>query len=182
MLAYYDIFKSLHIIFVVSWFAGLFYIVRLFIYHTEANQKPDAERKVLQEQFDVMQKRLWYIITTPAMILTVVFGALMLFTPERTDYLLGQPWMQLKLAFVGVLLVYHFICQMIMNRLKHDRSGWTSMHLRLWNEVATLLLVAIVFLVISKDAAVGMKGVLGFFGVAIALMIGIRIYKKLRKG
>jgi putative membrane protein len=81
-----------------------------------------------------------------------------------------------------VLLVYHFICQMIMNRLKSGRSGWTSMHLRLWNEVATLLLVAIVFLVISKDAAVGMKGVLGFFGVAVALMIGIRIYKKLRKG
>jgi protoporphyrinogen IX oxidase len=179
MIEYYSVFKSLHIIFVVSWFAGLFYIVRLFIYHTEANQKPETEKRILQVQFDVMQRRLWYIITTPAMILTVIFGTLMLIANPS---LLKLPWMHAKLAFVVVLLVYHFICQGIMNRLKNGASKWSSMHLRLWNEVATLLLVAIVFLVIMKDAISGMKGVIGFFCVAIALMLGIRLYKKMRKG
>jgi putative membrane protein len=179
MLEYYSVFKSLHIIFVVSWFAGLFYIVRLFVYHTEANQKPETEKRILQEQFDTMQRRLWYIITTPAMILTVVFGTLMLIAQPD---LLWLKWMQLKLVFVCILLVYHFICQGIMNRLKTGTSKWTSMHLRLWNEGATLILVAVVFLVIMRDAVKGLNGLLGFFGVAIALMIGIRIYKKLRKG
>lgn len=178
MAAYESLFKALHIIFMVSWFAGLFYIIRLFIYHTEANQKPEIEKRILQEQFNIMQWRLWYIITTPAMILTVVFGTLLLCVKP---FLLEQPWMHFKLAFVAVLLVYHFICQGILNRLKNGTSKWTSMHLRLWNEVATLLLVAIVFLVIMKDAVSGLKGVIGFFGVAIALMIGIRVYKKLRK-
>ncbi len=178
MAEYYTIFKSLHIIFVVSWFAGLFYIVRLFIYHTEANQKPETERKVLQEQFNMMQWRLWYIITTPAMILTVVFGTLMLCVQPG---LLQLPWMHIKLTFVGILLVYHFICQGMLNKLKNGSSRWTSMHLRLWNELATLILVAIVFLVTMRSSLSWVGGVIGFFGVGIALMIGIRLYKKLRK-
>jgi putative membrane protein len=178
MLEYYSVFKSLHIIFVVSWFAGLFYIVRLFIYHTEANQKPETEKRILQEQFNVMQSRLWYIITTPAMVLTVVFGTLMLIAQPDLLYL---KWMQVKLVFVAILLVYHFICQGILNRLKNGTSRWTSGHLRLWNEGATLILVAVVFLVIMRDAVKGMNGVIGFFCVAIALMIGIKVYKKLRK-
>lgn len=178
MAEYYTIFKALHIIFVVSWFAGLFYIIRLFIYHTEANQKPETERKILQEQFNVMQWRLWYIITTPAMILTVVFGTLMLCTQPG---LLQLPWMHIKLTFVGILLVYHFICQGILNKLKNGTSRWTSMHLRLWNELATLILVAIVFLVTMRSSLSWLGGVIGFFGVGIGLMIGIRVYKKLRK-
>lgn len=178
MIAYYDTFKALHIIFVVSWFAGLFYIVRLFIYHTEAKQRPEAERSVLQEQFNVMQRRLWYIITTPAMILTIIFGTLMLLANKT---LLSLPWMHIKLTFVAVLLVYHFICQGIMNRLKNGASRWTSGHLRIWNEVATLLLVAIVFLVIKRDTLSWAAGIVGFFGVGIALMMGIKLYKRLRK-
>lgn len=178
MVAYYDVFKALHIIFVVSWFAGLFYIVRLFIYHTEANQKAEIEKEILQRAFNLMQWRLWYIITTPAMILTVVFGTLMLIANPG---LLNLPWMQLKLAFVGILLVYHFISQGIMNRLKNGGSKWTSGHLRIWNEVATLLLVAIVFLVIKKDTLSWTGGIIGFFGVGIGLMMGIKLYKRLRK-
>lgn len=178
MIAYYDIFKALHIIFVVSWFSGLFYMIRLFIYHTEANQRPEIEKKVLQEQFNVMQWRLWYIITTPAMVLTVVFGTLMLIANPS---LLQLPWMHIKLTFVVILLVYHFISQGIMNRLKGGNSRWTSTHLRIWNEVATLLLVAIVFMVILRDTLSMVGGILGFFGTGIALMLGIRLYKKLRK-
>ena len=174
----YAVWKALHIIFVVSWFAGLFYMVRLFVYHTESNTKPDAEKRVLQEQFNIMQNRLWYVITTPAMILTVVFGTLMLIANSG---LLKMPWMHIKLSFVVILLVYHFICQGIMNRLKNGSSKWTSGHVRLWNEVATLLLVAIVFLVIMKSSLGWIGGVIGFFGVGIALMLGIKLYKKLRK-
>jgi protoporphyrinogen IX oxidase len=178
LLENYSIWKALHIIFVVSWFSGLFYMVRLFIYHTEANTKPADEKRILQAQFNIMQNRLWVIITTPAMILTVVFGALMLIANPG---LLKMPWMHIKLTFVAILLVYHFICQGIMNRLKNGTSKWTSGHLRLWNEVATLLLVAIVFLVIMQSSLGWLGGVIGFFGVGIALMMGIKLYKKLRK-
>lgn len=174
----YAVWKALHIIFVVSWFAGLFYMVRLFIYHTEANMRPEDEKRILQEQFDVMQNRLWYIITTPAMILTVVFGTIMLISNPA---LLKMSWMHIKLTFVAILLVYHFICQGIMNRLKERSSKWKSGHLRIWNEVATLLLVSIVFLVVMQSNLGWLGGVLGFFGVGIALMLGIKLYKKLRK-
>lgn len=169
--------KALHIIFVVSWFAGLFYIVRLFIYHTEAQARPDKEREILSSQFEVMEKRLWWIITTPAMILTLLFGIWMLV--EVPPYL-KQGWMHIKLSFVGVLLIYHFVCQKIMLDLKAGKFNWRSGTLRIWNEVATLALVAIVFLVVYKNSMDWVKGTIGFFGVAIGLMILIKLYKRIR--
>lgn len=172
--------KALHIIFVVSWFAGLFYIVRLFIYHTEAQEKPEPDRQILSEQFIIMEKKLWWIITTPAMILTVIFGTLMLIDPEH-GYLIHQPWMHIKLTFVALLLVYHFVCQKIIKDLRNGIFKWKSNGLRLWNEVATLALVAIVFLVEMQNSMTWLKGTLGFFGTAIALMIGIKIYKRSRQ-
>ncbi len=178
LLPNYDVFKSLHIIFVVSWFAGLFYIVRLFIYHVEGNQKQELERTILHRQFSIMEWRLWNIITTPAMVLTVVFGILMLLANRS---LLELPWMHLKLGFVGVLLVYHFMCQNMMNKLKAGTFSWKSNQLRLWNEGATLLLVAIVFLVELRSSLGWLGGVCGFFGVGIGLMLGIRLYKRLLK-
>lgn len=174
----YSIWKSLHIVFVVSWFAGLFYMVRLFIYHTEANDRPEQERLVLQNQFNVMMQRLWNIITTPAMVLTVVFGTLMLIANPA---LLKMPWMHIKLSFVAILLIYHFISQRIQAQLKNGQSNWKSNQLRVWNEVATLLLVAIVFLVVMKSNLGWLGGVIGFFSVGIGLMMGIKLYKKLRK-
>lgn len=178
LLQHYDVWKALHIIFVVSWFAGLFYMVRLFIYHTEANTKPELEKEILQSQFNIMQWRLWYIITTPAMALTVVFGTLMF---VANPDLLYYPWMHVKLTFVVILLVYHFISQGLMNKLKNGTSRWTSGHLRLWNEVATLILVAIVFLVELRSTLGWIGGIFGFFGVGFGLMLGIKLYKKLRK-
>lgn len=171
-------FKALHIIFMVSWFAGLFYIVRLFIYHTEAKDKPSQERKVLFNQFLIMEKKLWWIITTPAMILTLIFGVWMLID---SPFYLKQGWMHLKLSFIVLLLVYHFICQSILFQLKKKQFKWTSTGLRVWNEVATLVLVIVVFLVVLKDNLSGVKATLIFFGVAIALMLGIKFYKKIRK-
>lgn len=175
----FDVVKALHIIFVVSWFAGLFYIVRLFIYHTESNDRPENERKILGEQFKIMQSKLWWIITTPAMILTVVFGTWMICL--NPDYYLHASWMHIKLSFVVLLLIYHFVCQRILFQLKNDQFRWKSTALRIWNEVATLALVAIVFLVVMKDSLNWIKGTIGFFAVAIMLMIGIKMYKRLRK-
>jgi putative membrane protein len=162
----------------VSWFAGLFYIVRLYIYHTEAQKKPEMERSILFTQFIEMEKKLWWIITTPAMILTVVFGTWMLIANPG---LLKMPWMHIKLAFVVLLLVYHFVCQKILFDVKKGIFNWKSNGLRIWNEVATLALVAIVFLVEMQGSLNWIKGTVGFFAVAIGLMIGIKIYKKLRK-
>ena len=174
----YQTIKSLHIIFMVSWFAGLFYIVRLYIYHTEAQKKPEMERAILSTQFIEMEKKLWWIITTPAMILTVIFGTWMLI--EKPGFL-KMPWMHIKLAFVVLLLVYHFVCQKILFDLKKGIFNWKSNGLRIWNEVATLALVAIVFLVEMQGSLNWIKGTVGFFAVAIGLMIGIKIYKKTKK-
>jgi putative membrane protein len=171
--------KALHIIFVVSWFAGLFYIVRLFIYHTEAQQREANARQILSDQFEVMEKKLWWIITTPAMILTLIFGIWMVLL--NPTYYLSATWMHLKFGFVGVLLIYHFVCQKIMFDLKKGIFNWKSNGLRIWNEVATLALVAIVFLVVMKDGLNWIKGTIGFFAVAIGLMIGIKIYKRIKK-
>lgn len=164
----------------VSWFAGLFYIVRLFIYHVEAQEKPQLEKEILSKQFIEMELRLWWIITTPAMVLTTVFGTCMLLYPGH-GYLIYQPWMHVKLGFVALLFVYHFVCQKIMLDLKKGQFNWKSQGLRLWNEVATLALVAIVFIVITKGAMVWWKGTIGFFATAVLLMILIKIYKRLRK-
>ncbi|MEN9743980.1 MAG: hypothetical protein RLZZ65_1785 [Bacteroidota bacterium] len=175
----YDYLKALHLIFLVSWFAGLFYMVRLFIYFREAQDKEATHREILQPQLLIMMQRLWWIITTPAMVLTVVFGLWMLFL--NADYLLSAPWMHLKLGFVFLLLIYHFYCQKLMRKAEKSALNWSSGQLRIWNEVATLFLVSIVFLVVLKSQLNWITGTLGFFAVGILLMLGIKLYKKLRK-
>ena len=172
------IIKSLHIIFMVSWFAGLFYMVRLFIYHVEANGKEDLEKSILTKQFLIMERRLWWIIATPAMVLTVIFGILML---VAIPSYLSQVYIHLKLGFVLLLLVYHFICQKIYFDLKSDRFFWGSGALRVWNEVATLLLVIIVFIVVLKDSLNWVYATIGFFAVALLLMLAIKMYQAIRK-
>jgi protoporphyrinogen IX oxidase len=169
--------KALHIIFVVSWFAGLLYIIRLFIYQTEAEVKPAAEKKAVQSQLKIMANRLWTIITWPAAILATIFGYWMVY---EFDYW-NQPWMMVKLALTTLLWVYHIITHFIYKRLQNDIISWNSTQLRIWNEIATLWLVAIVFVVILKGTLNWIYGTLGFFLVGIVLMIGIRIYKRLRK-
>ncbi len=169
--------KALHIVFVVSWFAGLLYIVRLFIYHTEAEVKPEVERNALRDQFRIMEKRLWYGITWPAAILATIFGYWMVI---RFNYW-NQPWMMVKLALTTLLMVYQVITHIHFLRLQKDIIRWNSLHLRIWNEVATLLLVAIVFVVTLKNAMDWLYGVLGFLLLGVMLMLAIRIYKRLRK-
>jgi len=173
----FEYIKALHIIFVVTWFAGLFYIVRLFIYQTEAMERPANERDILKPQLDLMAYRLWYIITWPSAVLTLIFGTLVL--SYRWGYLeLG--FMQAKLGFVLLLYVYHIFCHKLFKELQAGRTRWTSTQLRLWNEASTLLLFAIVFLIVLKNTMSMVWGILGLLGLSITLMIAIRLYKKYR--
>lgn len=174
----YLVIKSLHIIFVVCWFAALFYIVRLFIYHAEAQEKPEVERLTLQRQYKIMEKRLWYIIGWPSMILTIVFGVWMLFLKS---WLLSEPFMMVKLVLVGVLIVYHLFCEVILNRFEQDRIIWSSTALRFWNEVATVFLVSIVFVIELKHEMNWIWGTLVFIGTGVVLMLAVQLVKKLWK-
>jgi putative membrane protein len=173
----FEYIKSLHIIFVVTWFAGLFYIVRLFIYQTEALQKPEAERSILKPQLDLMSSRLWYIITWPSAILTLIFGAWVL--SYRWGYMqLG--FMHAKLAFVLLLYIYHGFCHVLFKELQAGKARWSSTQLRIWNEASTILLFAIVFLIVLKDTVSMLWGILALIGLAVTLMLGIQLYKKYR--
>lgn len=171
-------FKALHIIFVVSWFAGLFYMPRLFIYHTEAKDKTEAERQVLFAQFTKMEKLLWNAIMTPACWLTIIFGSIMLYI---TPSWLEQDWMQLKLLFVSGLLAYHFYTRKILLELRHGIFRFSSFQLRLFNEVATIFLFSIVFLVVLKNTVDWLWGVLGLVIFAILMMTAVRIVKRIRE-
>jgi putative membrane protein len=174
----YQYILAIHIIFVVCWMAGLFYMVRLFIYHTEAQAKPEPARTILSEQFEVMEKKLWWIITTPSMYLVLAAGITMLCLSPGW---LQMGWMHIKLAFVIGLMVYHFICQNKMNQMRKGIYKWTSTQLRLWNELATLILFAIVFLVVLKNSLNWIFGVVGIIAFSIVLMMAVKVYKRFRE-
>ena len=170
--------KSIHIIFVICWMAGLFYMPRLFIYHTEAKAKGTVAYDILHKQFTLMENRLWWVITTPAMYLTIASALTMLYVNPG---LLKMGWMHMKLLFVAGMIVYHFATQRIMYKLRDERSTWTSGQLRMWNEVATLLLFAIVFVVVLKSALNWVYGMLGLMLLGVVLMLLIKLYKRYRK-
>lgn len=171
--------KALHIIFIVTWFAGLFYIVRLFIYFAEASEKPEPERTILQQQFSVMQKRLWYGITWPSAILTLIFGTSIVVSLGLYDPFPG--WLLWKLAFVLGLYIYHFLCHKIFKQQQQGVLKYTSTQLRIWNEVATLFLISIVFLVVLKSALSMVWGIVGLILFSVVLMLAIRVYKRVRE-
>ncbi|TDQ29894.1 CopD family protein [Tenacibaculum caenipelagi] len=169
--------KALHIIFVVTWFAGLFYMVRLFIYHAEADKKEQPAKDILQTQYKLMEKRLWYIITWPSAILASFFAFWMLY---KNPVYLEMPWMHVKLAFVLALYFYHGACHSIYKQLQRNEIKYSALKLRLWNEVATILLFAIVFLVVLKNAINWIWGVIGILLVSILLMLAVKMYKRIR--
>lgn len=170
--------KALHIIFVVCWFAGLFYLPRLFIYFAEAETQEEKIKVALQKQFLLMQKRLWYGITWPAMILTFIFGFWMIYLIPSY---LEQPWMLLKLGFIALLTMYHLFCGVIRKQQENGIVKYNSSKLRMFNEVATVLLFAIVFVVVLKDTFNWIYGILGLLALIVVLTIAIKIYKKLRQ-
>ncbi|WP_136667574.1 CopD family protein [Flavobacterium sp. H122] len=178
---FYNYIKSLHLIFVITWFAGLFYIVRLFVYHAEAKQKPEPEQSILIKQYQLMQYRLWYIITWPSAVLASFFAYWMLFFTEVGQVWLKQPWMHVKLAFVFLLYLYHLKCHQIFLQLQKGEVKHTSGFFRLWNEGATIILFAVVFLVILKSAVNWIYGVIGIILFSVLLMLGYKFYKKIRE-
>ncbi|MEJ2585605.1 MAG: CopD family protein [Robiginitalea sp.] len=176
---YYNYIKSLHLIFVVTWFAGLFYMPRLFIYHIEAGDKSEAEQQVLISQFRIMERRLWYIITWPSAVLCILFALALLWTMPAW---LSQPWMQIKLGFVLLLIAYHLKTHQMFLRFQNGDPGYSSQYMRIWNEGATLILFAVVFLAVLKHSFRWFYGLVGLIGLAVLLMLGIRLYKKIRQG
>ena len=168
--------KAIHIIFIVTWFAGMFYMPRLFIYNTEAGEKETAARNVLREQFSIMMKRLWFGITWPSAILTLILGL-------SLWYLLGvtPDWLWIKLGFVAGLYLYHISLHVIFRQQIKGIFKYSSQQLRIWNEVATIFLVAIVMLVVVKQNMSLVWGVGGMILFVIILMSAIKIYKLLRE-
>ena len=168
--------KAIHIIFIVTWFSGMFYIPRLFIYNMEANERSEPERTILNKQFAIMIKRLWLGITWPSAILTLVFGGWM-------AYLYGSipEWLWIKLAFVAGLYAYHFTLQKIYADQMKGIFKYSSQQLRIWNEVATIFLVAIVMLASVKQSISIAWSIIGLLLFIIILMSAIKIYKLLRK-
>ncbi len=168
--------KALHVIFIVTWFAGLFYLPRLLIYNTEANEQEEAAKTALQQQFSIMIRRLWWGITWPSAILTLVFGG-------TTWYLLGSlpTWLLVKLFFVAGLYAYHIAMHLLVKQQLQGIFRYSSQQLRIWNEVATIFLVAIVMLAVVKQAISFVWALAGLLLFIILLMSAIRIYKMLRK-
>ncbi|CCG52146.1 Probable transmembrane protein of unknown function [Flavobacterium indicum GPTSA100-9 = DSM 17447] len=174
----YSTIKSLHLIFVITWFAGLFYIVRLFVYHAEAKQMKEPEQSILIKQYQLMQYRLWYIITWPSAVLASIFAfSLLYLNPEW----LTQKWMHVKLVFVLLLYLYQLKCHQIFKQLQNNQVKHTSNFFRIWNEGATIILFSVVFLVILKNAINWIFGVIGIILFSVLLMIGFKMYKKIRE-
>ena len=177
MQEYYNYIKALHLIFVITWFAGLFYIPRLFIYQIEASEKPSPDKEILGNQLKLMAKRLWFIITWPSAILATFFAACLLILRPG---ILNDAWMHVKLGFVVLLFIYHLKSHQIFKQLQIGIVKWTSNQMRLWNEGATLILFAIIFLVIVRDAVNWIYGVAGILLLSVLLMLGIKFYKRIR--
>lgn len=170
--------KALHIIFVITWFSGMFYIVRLFIYNTEAGEKEGIEKEILQKQFSIMIKRLWLGITWPSAILTLIFGTwVMLASPYINPV---QQWLWVKLVFVAGLYAYQFTLQKIYADEMKGIFRYSSNQLRVWNEVATIFLIAIVIIATVKESMSWIWGIIGIALFTVALLSGIKIYKIIR--
>ena len=169
--------KALHIIFIVTWFSGMFYIVRLFIYNAEADEKKEPERTILLSQLSIMTRRLWYGITWPSAILTLIFGTWM-----YTMYAALPTWLIIKLCFVLGLYAYHMSLHVIFKQQMAGHFKYRSQQLRIWNEVATIFLVAIVMLVVVKESISLVWALTGLVLLIAVLLIAIRVYKYLRAG
>lgn len=168
--------KAIHIIFIVTWFSGMFYIPRLFIYATEASEKSEPERTILVNQLLIMTRRLWLMITWPSAILTFILGSWI-----AGLYGSIPQWLLIKLIFVAGLYAYHFTLQKIYSQQQKRIFKYTSQQLRIWNEIATIFLVAIVIIASVKQAISIVWGIVGLIAFIFVLMGALKIYKLLRK-
>jgi len=175
----YEVLKSLHIIFVISWFAGLFYLPRLLVYHVEAQDKSEVERAVLSAQFEKMEKLLFNAIMVPAMILTWITGLSLIYTVYWEGFS-AFTWLHLKLGFVVCITIYHFYSRYVIKQFRQKNFIHNSSFLRLFNEIATILLVAVVFLVVGKNSLDWAYGLVGFILFAILIIAAVKTAKKVK--
>jgi putative membrane protein len=176
-MAYYW-FKAFHLVGIVVWFAGLFYLVRLFIYHVEANEQPEPARTILKNQYQLMEKRLYSIITTPGMLVTVAMAIGLIYTEPDV---LKQGWLHVKLLFVVALIGYHHYCSRLMKKLAKDECGWSSQQLRALNEAPTVMLVVIVMLAVFKNNLPTDLTAWVVVGLIIAMAATIQLYARKRR-
>lgn len=174
----YLVLKTIHLIAVVCWFAGLFYMGRLFIYHKEAELKDKNTKNILQNQFKLMANRLMNIITWPATVISSFFGFYMLY---QNPILIELDWMKVKLVIVSILIIYTVFTQVILNQLNKNEIELGDFYLRIWNEGATLLLISIISLAVIKTSVSWINAVLIFVLITLILLILIRLYKLLKK-
>lgn len=169
--------KAVHIVFIVTWFAGLFYLPRLMVHITEAHARPEPDKSILTHHLYNMARRLWYGITWPSAVITLGLGAALLI--DQPAYL-KMDFMHMKLTVVVLLYGYHISLQYLMNRFKRGIVRYSSQQLRAWNEVPTLFLIAIVFIIVLRDGISVAWGLVGLLIVTLAILSGIRLYKKFR--
>ncbi len=175
---FYLFFKAMHIVGFVSWFAGLFYLVRMFVYHSEVHQKPLAIQDDWKKQYTLMQWRVYKIISTPAMMFTWTFGLAMLLTNSG---LLSQTWIQIKLLLLVLLTAYHLYCKRVIQKLERGENPYTSFQFRLMNELPTLFLVAIVLLAVVRNMLNFLYLFLGILTFGVVLYLAAKAYKKRRQ-
>ncbi|MBP0029156.1 protoporphyrinogen oxidase HemJ [Roseofilum reptotaenium CS-1145] len=171
-------FKAFHLIGVVVWFAGLFYLVRLFVYHAEASERDEPAQTILKAQYEIMEKRLYHIITMPGMAVTVAMAIGLISTEPE---ILKSGWLHIKLALVTVLLGYHFYCGRIMKRLASGECNWTGQQFRALNEAPTVLLVVIVLLAVFKGSLPLDLTTWLIFGLVVSMVAAIQLYAKKRR-
>ena len=179
----YTIVKAVHLIFMVSYFAGIFYLVRLFVYYKDTDEFEETKKKILREQYVFMARRLWNIITVPAGIIMLISGLIMLF---MNFGLMKMPWFHLKLTFLIGLAAYHFWCWkkvLQMKALNGNILPIANIKLRQANEIATFILFLVVFTVILKSMVIDYwwQLILGFFVLVAAIMMTVKLVNKNKK-
>ena len=176
-MAYYW-FKAFHLIGIVVWFAGLFYLVRLFVYHAEADLEPEPAQSILKKQYEIMEKRLYGIITTPGMIVTVVCAIGLISTEPE---ILKSTWLHIKLGIVLLLIGYHHYCKKLMKKLAAGECQLTGQQFRALNEVPTIMLVLIVLLAVFKNSLPLDITTWVVFALIVAMVASIQLYAKKRR-
>jgi protoporphyrinogen IX oxidase len=171
-------FKTFHIVGFVTWFGGLFYLPRLFIYHQEANEQPEPARSILKQQFEVMEKRLYGIIMTPGMLVTIAMAIGLIYTQPQV---LHETWLHIKLALVLGLIGYHHYCKSLMKQLAANECKFSSKQLRAVNEVPTVFLVVIVMLGIFKNNFPTSGAAWTVFAMVLAMAVTIQMYARKRR-
>lgn len=172
------ILKTIHIIGYVAWFAALFYLVRLFVYHAEALDKPTDQSNVLTRQYALMERRLFSMIATPAMVLTLIGGIGMLVI-NVGYFKLG--WMHIKLTLVILLIIYHHLCIPMMKKLQEGSLPMSAQRFRFFNEVPTILLVSIVALAVFQSMVSYMTLLLVIVGLVAFIVVATMGFKRFRQ-